>query len=258
MTTNAPSPKTPKPSKNGPVQFITSVDRAFGSKHPDRVLTLAPSVLSANFANIEADLKRMMRAKCLWTHLDVMDGHFVPNITFGPPLVKSIRGVSPRLFLDTHLMISDPLKYAEPFAEAGSDMITFHTETVDNLARAVAAIRKLGVRVGLTVKPRTSIRDVEPVLDKIDMVLIMSVEPGFGGQSFMPNMLNKVRQLVAWRRERGLNFLIQIDGGMNVKTVGLAVAAGVNVLVAGSAVFGPPSIAQNIQSLMTAAVSMGG
>ncbi|MBN1866307.1 ribulose-phosphate 3-epimerase [Candidatus Sumerlaeota bacterium] len=258
MKTSTSSPKNPKTSANGPVQFITSVSRAFDSKHPDRVLTLAPSVLSANFANIESDLKKMMRAKCYWTHLDVMDGHFVPNITFGPPMVKSIRSVSPRLFLDTHLMISDPLKYAEPFVQAGSDMITIHTETVDNLSRAVASIRKLGVRVGLTVKPRTPIREVEPALDKIDMVLIMSVEPGFGGQGFMPNMLTKVRQLVAWRRERGLNFLIQIDGGMNVKTIGLAVAAGVNVLVAGSAVFGPPGIAQNIQSLMTAAVKMGG
>ena len=173
-------------------------------------------------------------------------------------MVKSIRSVSPRLFLDTHLMISDPMKYAEPFAQAGSDMITIHTETVDNLPRSITAIRKLGVRVGLTVKPRTPIREVESVLDKIDMILIMSVEPGFGGQSFMPNMLTKVRQLVAWRRERNLDFLIQIDGGMNVKTVGLAVAAGVNILVAGNAVFGTRNIAQNIQSLMSAAVKMGG
>ncbi|MFW5864253.1 MAG: ribulose-phosphate 3-epimerase [bacterium] len=242
---------------NGAPEYFTSVKKAFSHKHPERVLTMAPSILSANFASLAQELRKMARAKCYWTHLDIMDGHFVPNITFGPPAVESIRKVSSRLFLDAHLMIEDPMKYYERFAEAGADLINIHAEVVEDLPKALKKIKKAGVRVGVTLKPKTPVKAVKPVLDIVDMVLVMTVEPGFGGQSMMPNTLSKVRHLARRRARKGYNFLIQVDGGINEKTAGLAVAAGANVLVAGSAIFGSGNIAQNISNLTDAALKMG-
>ncbi|NQU42536.1 ribulose-phosphate 3-epimerase, partial [bacterium] len=188
---------------------------------------------------------------------DVMDGHFVPNITFGPPTVRSIRAVSPRLFLDAHLMIAEPMKYIDAFIEAGVENLTLHVEVLDNPGRAMELLRKKGIRASIVVKPKTPIRDIESVLDRVDMVLVMTVEPGFGGQGLMPTMLNKVRELARMRDEQNLKFLIQVDGGINPKTAGLAVAAGANVLVAGSAIFGGRNIAQCIQELTNAGLQMG-
>lgn len=245
-------------TQNGHIKYFTSVKKAFSHKAPEQVLTLAPSILAANFADLTTDLKKMMRAKCYWAHLDVMDGHFVPNITFGPPAVKSIRGVSTRLFLDAHLMIAEPMKFLDPFADAGADLITFHAETVqDYMAKAVKAIRDKGVQPGLSIKPNTPVSLIEPVLADLDLVLVMTVEPGFGGQGLISNTLNKVRELNRIRAEKNLQFLIQVDGGINTKTAGLATAAGANVLVAGTAVFGTGGPAQNIQKLSQVAMERG-
>ena len=238
--------------------YMTSVKKAFAHKSPDQVLALAPSILSADFASLGTELRKMMRAKCYWAHCDVMDGHFVPNITIGPPVVKSLRAVSTRLFLDTHLMISDPMTYAPDFAKAGSDIITIHSETVDDLKGALREIRKMGVRPAVTIKPKTKVEEIEDALGEVDMVLVMTVEPGFGGQAMIANTLSKVRQLARIREERDLRFLIEVDGGINEKTAGMAVAAGANILVAGSAVFGAGNIAQNMDRLVKAAMEMAG
>jgi ribulose-phosphate 3-epimerase len=240
---------------NNSRQYFTSVAKVFKAPRPERVVSLAPSILSADFANLERDLRRMVRKKVYWTHVDVMDGHFVPNISIGLPVVKSLRAISSRLFLDTHLMIENPLEFLDAFVDAGSDLITIHAEAVKNLPHAIAAIRKAGVRVGVTIRPRTSLKAIERVLDKVDMVLIMTVEPGFGGQSFMAGPLSKVRELARRREREGLKFTIQVDGGISPKTVGLAVAAGANILVAGSAVFGKGGIGPNIDALTQAAMA---
>jgi ribulose-phosphate 3-epimerase len=242
---------------NGAPEFLTSVEKAFKHPHPERVLALAPSILSADFANLAIDIRKMTRAKCHWTHLDVMDGHFVNNITFGPPAVASIRKVSSRLFLDAHLMIQNPMSYYERFVEAGADLVNIHAEAVEDLAKALKKIRKTGVRVGVTIKPKTPVAAIKPVLELVDLVLVMTVEPGFGGQEMLPNALSKVRHLAKRRARKGYRFLIQVDGGIKEKTAGLAVAAGANVLVAGSAVFGGGSVAQNLKNLAEAALKMG-
>jgi ribulose-phosphate 3-epimerase len=238
-------------------EYLTSASRILSFRHPERVVAIAPSILAADFANLAADLRRMLRAKCYWAHLDVMDGHFVPNITFGPPLVKCIRAISSRLFLDAHLMVEQPLRFVEAFTEAGADLITIHAEAVEKLPEAIATIRKAGVRAGVSIRPRTPIRVIEPVLKDLDLVLVMTVEPGFGGQGLLPNTLSKVRQMAQIREKNGAKFLIQVDGGINAKTAGLATAAGANVLVAGTAVFGSRNVAQNIASLADAALKMG-
>jgi len=238
-------------------EYLTSVAKILSLRCPERALCLAPSLLAADFANLTGDLRKMLRAKCYWAHLDVMDGHFVTNITFGPALVKCIRGISSRLFLDTHLMVEQPLRFVDAFVEAGANLITVHAEAVENLPEAVAAIRRTGARVGVSIRPRTAIRAIEPVLGDLDVVLVMTVEPGFGGQGLLPNTLSKVRQLAQARQKSQAGFLIQVDGGINVKTAGLAAAAGANVLVAGTAVFGTRNIAQNIAALAEAALKMG-
>jgi len=239
-------------------RFVRSVTQAFDSPHPERVLTVAPSLLASDFANLAAELRRMLRARCYWAHLDIMDGHFVPNLTIGPPVVKSVRAVSARLFLDAHLMIEHPLNFLEPFVEAGADLINIHAEAVDDLPAALDTVRKAGVRVGVTLRPRTPVKTIAAVLDQVDLVLIMTVEPGFGGQVMLPNTLTKVRELARLRADKALKFLIEVDGGINAKTVGLAVAAGANVLVAGTAVFSGKDLAGNIETLVTAGLGMGG
>lgn len=201
---------------------------------------VAPSILSLDYSDMSAQLEILNNSKAKWLHFDVMDGHFVPNITFGPDILKGFRKAS-SLFLDVHLMISDPETYAPIFAKAGADNITFHVECFNNNVEKCSAfldtLHSLGVKAGFTLKPATPIEQFEPLLDKTDMVLIMSVNPGFGGQSFMEDQLEKVRWLDAKRKEKHLSYRIEIDGGINGTTYKQAIEAGVDTLVAGSYVF---------------------
>lgn len=215
-------------------------------------LVIAPSLLSSDFAHITTELSRCRRAKARWVHVDVMDGHFVPNLTLGPPILAKWTAAEPDLFYDTHLMIDNPMEYAEAFVKAGSSMLTVHIETLSRPRRDLRAIKRLGVRVGVTLKPKTATSEILPLLDEVDMVLVMTVEPGFGGQELIPGMLNKVRELDLVRQRRGLAFRLQVDGGINAQTAPLAVAAGADVLVAGNAVFAGGPIAENIRKLREA------
>lgn len=206
---------------------------------------ILPSILSADFARLGEQLGVLEQAGCRMVHVDVMDGHFVPNITLGPPVVASLRKAT-RMTLDVHLMISDPGRYAPLFIEAGADQVSVHQETCPHLDRTVRMIQGLGARAGVVVNPATAIDTLDEVLGFVDFVLIMSVNPGFGGQKFIPYALDKVRRLAARKRERGLKFEIEIDGGVTRDNVGEVVRAGVEWVVAGSAVFGNGNPAVNV------------
>lgn len=211
---------------------------------------IAPSILSANFASMAQDLAKCRRAKAGWIHVDIMDGHFVPNITFGPPLLKSWKAAEPDLLYDTHLMIENPMSLAGAFRDAGSDILTIHVEATDNPLRDLRAIKRLGAKAGISIKPGTPVRSIKDCLTEADLVLVMTVEPGFGGQALIPKTLNKVRELDLLRQEQGFHFILEVDGGINAKTTSLAVAAGADVLVAGSAVFGGgATTAENLKAL---------
>ena len=210
---------------------------------------IAPSLLSANFAALETDIGAAIKAGCHWFHLDIMDGHFVPNITFGPQLVKCIRESFPDIFLDAHLMIEKPFKFIKSFINAGVNLITLHTEVCSDLRRAVRYIQDKGIYAGLTLKPKTSPRILDPVLKDVDLILVMSVEPGFGGQELIPRTINKVRHFSLKKKKEGYRFALEIDGGINEKTAPLALAAGAEVFVVGSAVFKEGKIAKNIKTL---------
>jgi len=218
----------------------------------NRIL-VAPSILAADFARLGEDIKRVTEAGCDLLHLDVMDGHFVPNLTIGPPLISSIRKISDLVF-DTHLMISDPLKYAEIFVQAGADHITFHLESDNDPGAVIDAIRQTGATVGISLKPGTPAEAIFPYLEKIDLVLIMTVEPGFGGQSFMTDMMPKVKAV--YDRICSISRLVhlEVDGGIDAKTVVDAAKAGANMMVAGTSVFrNPEGAAGAIQELHAAA-----
>jgi len=213
---------------------------------------IAPSFLSADFGHLEREVRKVEEAGAKYIHLDVMDGHFVPNITFGPLVVAAIRR-STDLTLDVHLMIAHPEDYIQIFVDSGADILTVHTEVEDQLPHLVEMVRSAGARPGASIKPATSERILWPVLPDLDLVLVMSVEPGFGGQAFMPETLDKVRSLRAEIDRAGLRALIEIDGGIGPDTIRQAVEAGVEVLVAGSAVFRGGRVAENMSLLRAAA-----
>ena len=198
---------------------------------------ISPSMLSADFGNLERDTKMIDRSAAQWVHIDVMDGVFVPNISFGFPVMKPIRKATDKV-LDVHLMIVEPEKYVKRFVEAGADYVTFHYEATEKIDFCIDEIHSAGAKAGISIKPATPASVLKDILAKVELVLVMSVEPGFGGQSFMPNSLDKVRELAAIKREQGLDYIIEIDGGISAKNAGEVFAAGAEALVAGSAVFG--------------------
>jgi len=218
-----------------------------------RDVLIAPSILSADFARLGEEVKKLDQDGADWIHIDVMDGHFVPNLTFGPPVVKAIRGMSKKPF-DVHLMISPVDPMLEAFAEAGADRITVHAEAGPHLDRSLQVIRGLGKKAGVAINPATPPSAIEWVLDRIDLVLVMTVNPGFGGQAFIEAMLPKISQARAMLQ--GRNVELQVDGGIHPETAGRAAQAGAHVLVAGSAVFATTDYTHNIKALRTAATSV--
>ena len=212
---------------------------------------VAPSMLSADFGHLDRDTRTVDRSAAEWIHIDVMDGLFVPNISFGFPVLKAIRRASAKC-LDVHLMIVEPERYVERFVEAGADVVTFHFEAARDIPACIDLIRRAGARVGISLKPATPVAVLRDILPLVDMVLIMSVEPGFGGQSFMPASLQKVAALRAMIREQGLATLIEVDGGISAANARALYDAGADILVAGSSVFGAADPEQEISHLLHA------
>ena len=212
------------------------------------MIKLAPSILSADFARLLEDVKKVEKAGCEYLHIDVMDGHFVPNITLGPAIVKSLRRDVNMVF-DTHLMIENPDDYIKDFVDAGSDLIVVHAEACRHLHRTIQNIKSYNVKVGVALNPATSIENIKHIIEDVDMVLIMTVNPGFGGQSFIESMLEKIKELKQLIDDKNLNVDIQVDGGIKPDNIHKVVEAGANIIVAGSAIFNSENIEETV-SLM--------
>lgn len=211
-------------------------------------MIIAPSILNADFSRLAEQVQTAEAGGADWLHVDVMDGHFVPNITFGPVVVAGLRKLV-KIPLDVHLMIQNADAYLAAYREAGADWLTVHVEACPHLWRTVDSIHALGAKAGVTLNPATPLFMLEPILHRVDLVLIMSVEPGFGGQTFIPQAVDRIAQLAEWRRQRGYSYLIEVDGGIDLKTGPYVLAAGVDVLVAGYAVFKQPDVCQAIKNL---------
>ena len=214
----------------------------------NKKIIVSPSVLACNYAYAADDVKKVDEAGAEYLHLDIMDGVFVPNISFGPDFIKALRPLSKAVF-DTHLMILDPIRYIDAFVDAGSDMITIHVESCDNVKDTLKYIKSKGIKAGVVIKPATPVSALTPYLSLIDMILIMSVEPGFGGQSFMPIALDKLREARAMIDNSGYDIDLEVDGGVNGKNIASIIEAGANVIVAGSAVFKSDDPAAAINTL---------
>lgn len=200
------------------------------------MVELSPSVLSANFANLQNDLDQLKKTKVKYLHLDIMDGKFVPNISFGFPIIKAIRKDNDFIF-DTHLMIEEPIRYIDQFKKSGADLVTIHYEACSSLDETIEKIKSCGLKVGLSFKPKTDINNIIPYLEKIDLCLVMSVEPGFGGQSFMEDSIGKIQKLRSYIDENNLSCLIEVDGGIKDHNLKKVIDAGVDVVVSGSDIF---------------------
>ena len=209
---------------------------------------IAPSMLSADFNNLVQSIRMVEEAGADYLHIDIMDGDFVPNISFGPMLYQGLRGQS-KLVFDVHMMVTNPERYVDQVVKAGADVVTVHVEATPHIHRALQLIKAAGAKAGVVINPGTSVSAIEAVLGQVDQVLVMTVNPGFGGQAFIPATLDKVRQLADLRQKNGYNYLIEVDGGVNDKTAADCLAAGADILVAGSYVFGHSNPAQAIQTL---------
>ena len=211
------------------------------------MVKLAPSILSADFSRLLEHVQEVEKAGVEYLHVDVMDGHFVPNISFGAPILKSLKGKT-NLFLDVHLMIENPDAFIADFVEAGANLINVHIEACKHIHRTIQLIKSYGVKAGVTLNPGTPLSSIEEILPELDMVLLMSVNPGFGGQSYIPSSTNKIKRLKAMIDQNGFNCDIQVDGGINLNNIKEVVDAGANVIVAGSAIFNTPDINETVKA----------